>query len=180
MNENVSKAPGQAPDNSQTTPGQAPAQGGEQQMEQISSKATEYIYGDSETFASLMEMLKANKADPTTGVAQAGVMIIEKLEKDVGELDIDSLTAAGVAVMTSLLDLANKAGIIQEITPEIGAEAWSKALKIFMQKQPGRIDPQMLAQIAQEGGMQPPQQGGNQQPQPAPAAAPPQEQGLLG
>lgn len=176
--ENINEDQGEAiPDENGSQPdtGNQPGAGGS--AEQNATKAIEYIYADSKTFASLMEMLKASQSDPTTGIAQAAVMIIGKLESDVGELPTDEISAAGVAVVMALLDLANKAGILPEVTKEIGAEAWGKAIKLFMKKHPGRIDPAHLQQIAQQGA---PQQGGAQSEQAvAPVQPQPETEGLL-
>lgn len=150
-------------------------QGAQQGPEANVEKALTYIYGDAETFSSLIEMLKTNKSAPEKGIAQATIMIIEKLEKDVGELPQEDLSNAGVAVVISLLDLADKAGVIDQVTEEIGSAAWGEAIKLFMQKYPGRIDPAELQKIAQggESGQPPPQSQPLQSQQPMP------EQGLL-
>jgi len=155
-----------APESGQAQSGQ---QGG---TEANVEKALTYIYGDAETFSSLIEMLKTNKSAPEKGIAQATIMIIEKLEADVGELPQEDLSNAGVAVVMALLDLASKAGVIDQVTEEIGSAAWGEAIKLFMKKNPGRIDPAKLQEIAQ-GGQPPPQAQPLQSPQPMP------EQGLL-
>ena len=154
------------------SPEQQPAQGGS--PEEVGKQALTYIYGDAATFSSLIEMIKANKQNPAKGVAEAAVMIIEKLEADIGEQSEETLASTGIAVVTSLLDLANKAGIIPQVDQQIGSQAWGMAINLFMTKHPGRIDEAKLQQLAQQGG------GAPAQAQPAATPAPEQEQGLLG
>ena len=172
MNGETNPVPEEQMTKQPANPEQQPAQG--RSPEEAGKQALTYIYGDAKTFASLIEMIKANKQNPAKGVAEAAVMIIEKLEADIGEQSEETLASTGIAVVTSLLDLANKAGIIPQVDQQVGSQAWGMAINIFMKKHPGRIDEAKLQQLAQQGG------GAPAQAQPAAAPAPQQEQGLLG
>ncbi len=144
----------------------AQQQGANQGPEANVEKALTYIYGDAETFSSLIEMLKTNKSSPEKGIAQATVMIIGKLEADVGELPQEDLSNAGIAVVMALLDLADKAGAIDQVTEEIGSAAWGEAIKLYVKKNPGKIDISRLQEIAGQGmnpGEQAPQTASNQE-----------------
>lgn len=152
---------------------QAPEQTAGQPGTENAEKALMLIYGDAKTFASLMELIKSGESDPTNGIAQATVMIVDKMEADVGELSVEELQVVGVNVVIALLDLAQKAGVIPEPSKEIGSQIWGKAIQLWMKKHPGRVDPTELQAAAQQ------QAGGEMQVAPAaPAQAAPQK-GLL-
>ena len=161
-------------------PAGQPAPGGGS-PEETAKQAIAYIYQDGETFETLVQMLDSNKSDPSTGIAQATVMIIEKLDADMGgNLSVEDLSTAGAAVIASLIDLAATARIIpglnKESAHQLGADAWQKAIQIFMKNNPGRIDPAHLQNMAQEAQAPGAPAGGP----PAPQAPGGPGQGLLG
>jgi len=143
-----------------------------EQTRELATQALTYIYGDSKTFASMVEMLK--KGDTSMSIARAAVAIVSKLEKDTGQKIPDAaLQRVGLEVITNLYDIAEKGGMVEEITEEVVGQTFAQAIDLFIKQNPGRINEDALRQKV-GGAVQP-----GATPQQQPMAQPGQNQGLL-
>jgi len=160
----------------QDTPEQAQPEGQQadpqlvEQTRELVTQALTYIYGDSETFASMVDMLQ--KGDTSMSIARASVAIVTKLEKDTGQKIPDAaLQRVGLEVIANLYDIAEKGGMVEGINEEMVGQTFAQAIDLFIKQNPGRIDEEALRQKV-GGAAQPGQQPAPQQPmaQPAPQA----------
>lgn len=138
--ENIEQAAPQEPGVQQPT-GQGKDEG------QLAEKALTYIYGEAETFASLLKMLGEHKGESLPqGIATATVSILGKLEQDEGEIDTDKLQQVGGGIVTALYDLADKAGFVEVANNDDISKAYGLTVNLWMKQNPDRSDPELYAQ----------------------------------
>lgn len=88
--------------------------------------------------------------DPMTGAAQAAVLVMDRIEKEI-EADDTVRIAAGNAILGEIIMVAETAGI-HKYTDEQRAQTFQRAVQLFVQKQvaSGKRDPRQLAAQIEE------------------------------
>lgn len=188
--------PAQAPAQPAAQAAQSAAPADPQQEAQYKRMVQEHIYGSEtavgseeqgkKTFESLLTMLKAGKGNIHKTIGQAANAIVNKVEEKTGQINEGSLQKVGLVAVVELLELAQKAGAIENVEQNDVVKAAGEAFGQWMKAHPDRIDEEALKntvqspqgqQALQQLGMGQQQQAAPAQPAPAaPAAAP---QGLI-
>jgi len=146
----------QPAEEAQPSPGEVPAEESNENMsgetadyEKYSKVAKMFIYNSSESFNSMLQMIQAGKGDITKTIADAALTIVDKMEQDLGEISIDSLQVAGITAIVHIFDLAEKAGLVEDVTKEMVVESVGIAFSNWIQKNPGRVDQNELQAMIQ-------------------------------
>lgn len=157
-------------------------QSGNDASKDLARRAQEAIYTDQKVFESLINALQNKGQEPTKTIGMAAVAIIDKMEESVGEQTVETLQEVGQVVVRELMELAGKAGVLENQDVETFKEALSYAYRDWMREHKDRVDPNVINQAVQSEAGQAyiKQRGAGQQAQPQqPAPAQNVEGGLL-
>jgi hypothetical protein len=75
------------------------------------------------------------------------VMVLNKVEEQVGELPVPAVLAAGLVLLYDVADALTQAG--EEVSEEETMQALSYAVQMWLQQHPNRADQNELAKMAQ-------------------------------
>jgi len=140
------------PDNetAEAIPGDEPAEGegkvfegmnvDEDKVGELSQKALTFVYGNSEVFANLIGLLKAQKG--TNGIKEATIGIMDRMVSEGLEASQEELMSVGVIVMTHVFDVAQRIGVVKDVNEQVLTQTAQEAVQMWMQRNGQNEQPQ--------------------------------------
>lgn len=108
--------------------------------------ATQVLY-EKDVFDSMMQEFQ--QMEPAEAVAHAVVSILTTVKQSLGQLDLMSALALGMAILGEVIDAARQVGInLQEEQVE---QSLSIAVQLFLSATSGEYDPAEVQALAQQG-----------------------------
>lgn len=116
-------------------------------------KAVELLYD--QNYENLVAMFKQHGEQGFAEAMSIAVNgVLERLEKEGGQIDVEILAEVGVQLLMMLAQDLVQGGVIKELNKEMFMNAISMTLGKWGQKNPDRVDPQELQQAAAQADAQ--------------------------
>lgn len=106
----------------------------------LAKQAQRAIYTDQNVYTALVTALQNENQQTAKTIGLAAANLIEKMEETIGEVDIDILEEVALVVVAEMLELAKKAGAINEVSQEVFQDSLGEAYAVWMRKHPDRIN----------------------------------------
>ena len=118
------------------------------QYDALVSQATDMIHGE-KGYKSILQILKS-APDPVEGVAKAvvtvGAPIVNGAKKAGKQIPDDVLTHAAGEIVAQLFEFAESAGVVKGHTADDEFSAYTRALELWDQTNPGSMDKEAMKQ----------------------------------